>query len=105
VHGELALSALPDAAARGGAVLGVPALQHQLWHVRPFPPRDRGAPRRHLWPRFAADGAARRWAPGLLAPHPGCRRTIGGRGADPDHRPGGATIPGARHALEQAGRL
>src|SRR5450756_2361293 len=105
VHGELALSALPDAAARGGALLGLPALQHQLWYVRPFPPGDRGPPRRHLWPRFAADGAARRRAARLLAPDPGRCRTIGNRGADPDHRPGGAAVPGARHALEQAGRL
>jgi len=86
-------------------VLGLPALQHQLRDVRPFPPGDRGPPRRHLWPRFAADGAARWRAPRLLAPDPGRRRTIGGRGADPDHRPGGTALSGAGHALEQTGRL
>ena len=48
---------------------------------------------------------ARRRAPRLLAPDPDGRGAIGGGGADPDHRPGGAAVPGAGHALEQAGRL
>ena len=35
-HAELALPALPDAAARGRALLGLPKVEHELRHLRPL---------------------------------------------------------------------